>query len=330
MPPGRDRRRRRSGPSARSAGAGRSPPVRQSGRSHRWVGAPCGNPSHPGVDRPTGLGAVGRWRRRDESPATAGRRWPTVAPMERRHRVVVVGAGFGGLAVAKGLAGSPRRRGRGRCQQLPHVPTAAVPGRHRRARCRRHRAPGPGDRRSAPQRRRSPRASHEDRSRGAAGGSGRGPVARVRPPGRRCRRGDEHLRHPRCGRARLRAQVGGRCARVAGARAAPVRARRGHTRPDRRRSAHLRDRWRRSDRGGAGRRSDRAGRAGAGPRTSRASTSGGHEWCWWSRRNGCSARSRDRCRTAPGACWPDVVSRWCSASASPGRGRSRSSSPTER
>ena len=27
--------------------------------------------------------------------------------MERRHRVVVVGAGFGGLAVAKGLAGSP-------------------------------------------------------------------------------------------------------------------------------------------------------------------------------------------------------------------------------
>ena len=61
------------------------------------------------------------------------------------HRVVVIGAGFGGLRVAPR---APRRAGRGddrRRQQLPHVPAAALPSGDRRARHRRHRLPGARD-----------------------------------------------------------------------------------------------------------------------------------------------------------------------------------------
>ena len=76
------------------------------------------------------------------------------------HRVVIVGAGFGGLAAARALRDAPVDVDSDRRQQLPHVPAAAVPGGHRRPRRRRRRlrraaassggrrnvtcAPGPG------------------------------------------------------------------------------------------------------------------------------------------------------------------------------------------
>ena len=57
------------------------------------------------------------------------------------HRVVIVGGGFGGLLAAQGLQESPGRGHPHRPPQLPPVPAAPLPGRHRRAVAREHRRP---------------------------------------------------------------------------------------------------------------------------------------------------------------------------------------------
>ena len=64
--------------------------------------------------------------------------------------VVIVGGGFAGVGCAKELAQARRARDAHRPAQLPPVPAAAVPGRHRRARTHRHRPAAAGDLRKDP------------------------------------------------------------------------------------------------------------------------------------------------------------------------------------
>ena len=61
----------------------------------------------------------------------ANRIMTSIAANHRRPRVVIIGAGFGGLSAAKRLAQAPVRCHRRRSAQLPPVPAAALPGRDR-------------------------------------------------------------------------------------------------------------------------------------------------------------------------------------------------------
>ena len=77
-------------------------------------------------------------------PSTRARSAPTAAAVPARlPRVVIVGAGFGGLAAAKALRRAPVQVTRDRPAQPSPVPAAALPGRDRRALARRHRAADP-------------------------------------------------------------------------------------------------------------------------------------------------------------------------------------------
>ena len=86
-----------------------------------------------------------------------------VSTTTARPRIVIIGAGFGGLSAAHGLAGAPRRCHRHRPAQPPSVPAAALPGgdgralagrdrladpRHPARRSQRARRPGRGARAS--------------------------------------------------------------------------------------------------------------------------------------------------------------------------------------
>src|SRR5690606_28365103 len=105
-PPGPGTRRRRSGPSRRSGRWGRRRPgcrLLRSRRGRRDHGGGSPSPDPSAASRTTSCGprVVGRCARR------WGRDARRLARMERRHRVVVVGAGFGGLALVDELAEAP-------------------------------------------------------------------------------------------------------------------------------------------------------------------------------------------------------------------------------
>ena len=148
-----------------------------------------------------------------------------------RPRVVVVGAGFGGLAVARRAPRPGRRRDPDRRQQLPHLPAAAVPGGDRRAGLRERRLRDPRHRPSRPtagrQRRRAHGPGDGRRPRAADRQPRRQRPARVRRARRRRRSRLAPLRRPWRRRARLPAQAPRRRPRHSGPRARPLRARRG-------------------------------------------------------------------------------------------------------
>ena len=94
----------------------------------------------------------------------------------------MIGAGFGGLAVARNLLGTPVVRPADRRQQLPHVPAAAVPGGDGRAGRRRRVAAGAGHRPPRP----STPATGNVRFR-----MGRAVAVDARPPDRRTLEGGD-------------------------------------------------------------------------------------------------------------------------------------------
>ena len=87
----------------------------------------------------------------------------------RAPSVVVVGAGFGGLAAAESWPGAPVDVHARRPAQLPHLPAAALPGGHGRPERRRRGLPGAGH----PAPRRQPRLPA---GRGGAASTGRPPT----------------------------------------------------------------------------------------------------------------------------------------------------------
>ena len=95
---------------------------------------------------------------------------PAAAPgAARLPRVVIVGAGFGGLAAA---TRAPARNGAAdpdRPAQLPPVPAAALPGRDRSAVAGRHRAADPQHPAAPAECPRAARPGHRRRRRGARG-----------------------------------------------------------------------------------------------------------------------------------------------------------------
>ncbi len=123
--------------------------------------------------------------------------------MSARPHVVIVGAGFGGLTAAKRLERSDGRRDPDRPPQLPLVPTAAVPGGHRRSergrrRLRRARRVPPPATGAVPQ-----GSGHRCRLGRAPAHAARRAAAVVRPPRPRRRIVDQLLRRPRRSRLRL-------------------------------------------------------------------------------------------------------------------------------
>jgi NADH:ubiquinone reductase (H+-translocating) len=86
------------------------------------------------------------------------------SPTNRRPRVVIIGAGFGGLSAAKALARAPFDVTLIDPPQLSSVPATDLPSRNRGSVVRRHRFADPFD-----------TFSPEERERGACQGLGRGP-----------------------------------------------------------------------------------------------------------------------------------------------------------
>ena len=235
------------------------------------------------VETFVGHGSVLRGRGRGQESVHFGtqraqrQRWGHM----RRPRVVIVGAGFGGIAAARGAGGHAGRRHDRRPAQLPHVLAAAVPGRDRRAS-----RPTTSRRTCAASCGRAP-TSRRGWPRCAASTSNArevlvddGAADPLRRPGPRRRRGEQRLRRPGRRRARHRAQDARR--RHAGPQhgAAPVRGGRRRSAARRRRHADVRRRRRRSDRRRAVRRAGGAVHEGAARRTSSASTSAGRGSCW--------------------------------------------------
>ena len=113
--------------------------------------------------------------------------------------MVVIGAGFAGLSAVAASAGPAGGGHHRRPQQLPHVPTAALPGRHRRARRLRRRLSRSHHHRPRARRRVPPRPGRVDRRRRTAGRIRRRHVARLRRA-----RGRDRGHHGVSSRARCR------------------------------------------------------------------------------------------------------------------------------
>ena len=194
------------------------------------------------------------WRRNQRQAADPG-----------RPRVIVVGAGFAGLAATGQLARGGAVCIADRPERVQHVPAAAVPGGHRRAEPGRRVLPGP---RVHPALRGPVPAGRAGRGGpgGPPGHAGRRRAVRLRLPGAGHRGVGRLLRGARRGRAQPRPVHPAGQRRAAQPHHGPAGAA-GHRWPGRRGELH-RGR-RRGDRGGAGRRAGRAAQHRAGRRVPR-------------------------------------------------------------
>ena len=185
----------RSPATRRSTGTGRWPPVGWIRTS--WTNRPIR--SYAIVDRRHGRSdgvwgsRIGRVKSARPGLGTTPRATlkvdESVSGPALPHRVTVVGGGFGGLYAARSLghrSGSPADAGRS--AQLPPLPAAALPGRHRRPVARRDRpaaALGPAP---PAQRDGDPRRGRRAGSRAARGPARRRRADRLRHADRRDRR----------------------------------------------------------------------------------------------------------------------------------------------
>ena len=91
--------------------------------------------------------------------------WLSSASAQTRHRVVVIGSGFGGLFGTKALQARRRRRHHDREDDPPPLPAAALPGGHRHPLRGRDRPADPRDPRRPEQRPGAARRGHRHRPR---------------------------------------------------------------------------------------------------------------------------------------------------------------------